>query len=328
MSIPATNKKKVLVIQGLHQVGLDMLAARDDVETVVLMSADEAEIAEAAKDVHGITVRTANVTRKVIEGAGNLAVVSRHGVGYDAVDVGALSERGIPLTIAIHSNMISVAEHAMFLLLSLAKNVFYYDAMTRKSEWGNRWDIKAWDLAETNLLIVGLGRIGSRVAKRAAAFDMKVFVHDPYIDQAVIKAAGCTPVADFRAVLPDMDAVTIHCPRNEETIGMFSGPEFEAMKAGSFIVNCARGAIIDEAALYIALTTGRVRGAGLDVFDVEPSPASNPLFGLDNVILSPHIAGVTIESTIRMATQTVQNVLDVFDGKVDPAVVVNQQVLK
>ena len=327
MATQSSNKKKVLVLQGLHQAGMDMLAARDDIEPVVLMSSDEAEIAAAARDVHAITVRTAKVTRKIIEGAENLAVVSRHGVGYDAVDVEALSERNVPLTIAIHSNMISVAEHAMFFMLALAKNVYYYDSMTRKSEWGNRWDIKAWDLADKNLLIMGFGRIGSRGARRAAAFDMKVHVYDPYIEDSTIQRAGCTPVKDYRAVLGEMDFVTIHCPRNKETIGMFSTAEFKAMKKSAFIVNCARGSIIDEAALHHALTTGEIRAAGLDVFDEEPSPASNPLFQLDNILTSPHIAGVTVESTIRMATQTVQNVLDAFDGKLDRAVVVNKNVL-
>ena len=124
-----------------------------------------------------------------------------------------------------------------------------------------------------------------------------------------------------------MDAVSVNCPLSEETRHMFSRAEFAAMKPAAVIVNCARGGIVDERALYAALTEGRLRGAGLDVFETEPSPADNPLFRLDNVIVSPHIAGVTVESTIRMSTQTAQNVLDCFDGKLDPAVVINKDVL-
>ena len=130
-----TNKRKVLVVQGLHDEGIKMLEDRSDIEYKVLISDDENEISEAAKDVHGITVRTANITQKVIQNAKNLLVVSRHGVGYDSIDIKKLSEKKIPLTIAAHSNMISVAEHAMFLLLALSKNVFYYDDFTRKEDW-------------------------------------------------------------------------------------------------------------------------------------------------------------------------------------------------
>jgi D-3-phosphoglycerate dehydrogenase len=321
-------KKKILVVQGLHPEGTKLLEARDDIDAVVLMSDDEAKIIAAARDVQAITVRTARITRAIVDAAPALKVVSRHGVGYDAIDVGALTARRIPLTIAIHSNMVSVAEHVMFMLLTLAKEASFYDAMTRSGDWRARPDFKAWDLAGKTLLVIGFGRTGSRVAQRALAFDMQVQVCDPYIDQGLIAQAGCTVVADYRAVLPQMDAVSTNCPLTDETRHMFSSAEFDAMKPSAVIVNCARGGIIDEAALHAALTSGVIRAAGLDVFDLEPSPASNPLFQLDNVILSPHIAGVTVEAMIRMSTQTVQNALDVLDGRLDPEVVVNQEVLK
>ena len=156
------------------------------------MSADENEILEAAKDVHGITVRTANISRKIIENSKNLKVVSRHGVGYDSVDVEALNDCNIPLAIAAHSNMISVAEHAMFMLLALSKNVFYYDDFARKADWTTRWDIRAWDLAEKSLLVIGYGRIGSKLVKRALAFDMDVYVYDPYVDENNYKKIWCS----------------------------------------------------------------------------------------------------------------------------------------
>src|SRR6056300_155625 len=314
MNIKNTNKKKVLMVQGLHEEGKKLLLARDDIEPITIMSADENEILEAAKDVHGITVRTANISRKIIENSKNLKVVSRHGVGYDSVDVDALNDCNIPLAIAAHSNMISVAEHAMFMLLALSKNVFYYDEFARKADWTTRWNIRAWDLAEKSLLVIGYGRIGSKLVKRALAFDMNVFVYDPYVD-------------DFRNILPQMDAVTLHCPKTKETTDMFSVQEFDAMKSTSILINCARGGIVNEKALYDALTNNKIRSAGLDVYDDEPSTSSNPLFGLDNILLSPHIAGVTQEATIRMSKQAVQNVLDVFDNKVDPDVIINKNVL-
>jgi D-3-phosphoglycerate dehydrogenase / 2-oxoglutarate reductase len=317
-------KRKVLVIQGLHAEGMKLLQARDDVEAVVLMSNDEAEIAAAARDAHAITVRTARITRPVIDAARALQVVARHGVGYDAVDVPALSARGIPLAISIYSNMVPVAEQVMFMLLALAKEGAYYDGLTRRSDWQGRWNIKAWELAGKRLLVIGFGRTGARVARRALAFDMRVHACDPYIDRDLIRRAGCEAVAELRAALPQMDAVTVNCPLTDETRHMFSRAEFAAMKPSAVIVNCARGGIVDEAALHAALASGKLRGAGLDVFEEEPSPASNPLFALPNVIVSPHIAGVTMESTVRMSMQTAQNVLDCFDGKLDPAVIVNK----
>ena len=323
----STNKKKVLMVQGLHEEGQKLLQARDDIEAITIMSSDEDEIMEAAKDVHGITVRTANISRKIIENSKNLSIVSRHGVGYDSIDVNALNDCGIPLAIAAHSNMISVAEHAMFMLLALSKNVFYYDKFARKADWSTRWDIKAWDVADKNILVVGFGRIGSRLVKRALAFDMNVFVYDPYVNQSEIKKSGAVIVDNYKDILLKMDAVTLHCPKNDETTDMFSTEEFNMMKDSSFLINCARGGIVNEKALYDALTSKKIRAAGLDVYDDEPSTSSNPLFSLDNILLSPHIAGVTIESTIRMSKQAVQNVLDVFDNKIDPEVIINKNVL-
>ena len=327
MNLKNTNKKKVLMVQGLHEEGQKLLFARDDIEPITIMSADENEILEAAKDVHGITVRTANISRKIIENSKNLKVVSRHGVGYDSVDVEALNDCNIPLAIAAHSNMISVAEHAMFMLLALSKNVFYYDNFARKADWTTRWDIRAWDLAEKSLLVIGYGRIGSKLVKRALAFDMDVYVYDPYVDETIIKKSGAHYVDDYKSILPQMDAVTLHCPKTKETTDMFSAEEFDAMKSTSILINCARGGIVNEKALYDALTNNKIRSAGLDVYDDEPSTSSNPLFSLDNILLSPHIAGVTQEATIRMSKQAVQNVLDVFDNKVDPDVIINKNVL-
>jgi len=319
----SSNKYKVLVVQGLHEQGLEMLKQRSDIEFNVLLSDDENEILEAAKDVNGITVRTAQITEKIINSSKNLQVISRHGVGYDSINLKSLNNKKIPLTIAAHSNMISVSEQAMFFLLALNKNVFYYDDFTRKGDWTNRWDVKAWDLAGKNIMVIGFGRIGSNFVKRALAFDMNVYVYDPYIDHEKIQKSGAIPIQNFKNNLSKMDAITLHCPKNEETTNLFTKKEFQTMKKSAFIINCARGGILNEDDLYEALLNEKIAGAGLDVFDVEPTPSSNPLFKLKNVILSPHIAGVTVESTVRMATETVQNVLDVFDNKVNKSVVVN-----
>ena len=323
-----TNKKRVLVIQPLHAAGMAMLEQRDDIEIIQCDSLDEDVIAEAAKDVHAMTVRAAKITKRIMDAAPDLMVVSRHGVGYDAVDLNTLTQRNIPLCIAVHSNMISVAEQAMALLLGLAKDMFYYDDVTRRDDWPNRWPTRAVDIDDKKILIVGFGRIGSQVAKRALGFDMKVYGYDPYIDQKIMTDAGVEPVSNYNSVLGDMDAVAIHCMKTTETTNMFSTEQFQKMKSDAFLVNCARGGIVDEDALHSALTSGEIRAAGLDVLLDEPSSADHPLFKLKNIILSPHIAGVTVESTQRMATQTVDNVLRVFDGNIDPDCVVNSGVLE
>ena len=319
----SSNKYKVLVVQGLHEQGLEMLKQRSDIQFNVLLSDDENEILEAAKDVNGITVRTAQITEKIINSSKNLQVISRHGVGYDSINLKSLNNKKIPLTIAAHSNMISVSEQAMFFLLALNKNIFYYDDFTRKGDWTNRWDVKAWDLAGKNIMVIGFGRIGSNFVKRALVFDMNVYVYDPYVDHEKIKKSGAIAIENLNDNLSKMDAITLHCPKNEETTNLFTKKEFQTMKKNAFIINCARGGILNEDDLYEALLNEKIAGAGLDVFDVEPTPSTNPLFKLKNVILSPHIAGVTVESTVRMATETVQNVLDVFDNKVNKSVVVN-----
>ena len=319
----SSNKYKVLVVQGLHEQGLEMLKQRSDIEFKVLLSDDENEILEAAKDVNGITVRTAQITEKIINSSQNLQVISRHGVGYDSINLKSLNNKKIPLTIAAHSNMISVSEQAMFFLLALNKNIFYYDDFTRKGDWTNRWDVKAWDLAGKNIMVIGFGRIGSNFVKRALVFDMNVYVYDPYVDHEKIKKSGAIAIENLNDNLSKMDAITLHCPKNEETTNLFTKKEFHIMKKNAFIINCARGGILNEDDLYKALLNKKIAGAGLDVFDVEPTPSTNPLFKLKNVILSPHSAGVTVESTVRMATETVQNVLDVFDNKVNKSVVVN-----
>jgi D-3-phosphoglycerate dehydrogenase len=172
-----------------------------------------------------------------------------------------------------------------------------------------------------------MGRIGSRTVKRSVAFEMDVHVIDPNIPEADIRKAGASKVTDLKAILPTVDFVSIHCPKSPETVNMFNAETLALMKPDAFLVNTARGGIINEDALYDALTSGRLRGAGLDVLDKEPPDPSNKLFGLENVIFSPHMAGVTKEASDRMASTAIENILSVFDGKPNVANVVNKDVL-
>jgi len=318
---------KVLIIQPFHEEGMKLFAARPDVIYEVV-DGSLAALAEQIADADGVTIRTSPLPGAVIERAGRLTVVSRHGVGYDNIDVAALSRRGIPLAIAADANATAVAEHTLFFMLALAKQGLRYDRATREGQWAVRNSLEAVDLLGRRVLVMGFGRIGREVAKRCAAFGMAVSVYDPYVQANVIEAAGeYRSVPDFQAALPETDILTVHMPLGADSRSLIGAAELAALPPHAFVINAARGGIVDEAALRDALTSGKIAGAALDVFDQEPPPDDHPLFALDSVILSPHSAGLSKEAAIRMAVSTARNVLAGIDGKLDPSMVVNREVL-
>jgi D-3-phosphoglycerate dehydrogenase len=199
--------------------------------------------------------------------------------------------------------------------------------LVRSGTWAYRLGKLPFDLFGKTLLIVGFGRIGTRTAKRCLAMEMQVLVYDPYKPESEIKAAGCEAVANLDAALPRADFVSIHCPKTAETVGLFNAARLRLMKPTAYLINTARGGIVDEKALYEALSSGTLAGAGLDVFEQEPPPASHSLFGLPNVIMAPHVAGVTREAVDRMSEQTARNILSALDGIPIRQNVINQDVL-
>jgi D-3-phosphoglycerate dehydrogenase len=321
------NKKKVMLPHTMAKAGWDVLIGRDDIEAVgyepyITMP----DLQAALRDTDGIALSLTPLKAPEIAAAPRLRVAARIGVGYDAVEIPALTARGIPLMVVGTANSVSVAEHAVFMMYALAKKVMFHHAAVVEDRWQDRWNDIPVDLAGKTLLIVGFGRIGTRTAKRCLAMEMNVLVYDPYVPAATIKAAGCEPVTDLTAALPRVDVVTIHCPKTPETIGMFNAARLAVMKPTAFIVNTARGGLIDEPALHAALSTGKLAGAGIDVFDKEPTPANNPLIKLPNTIVSAHMAGVTVESMDRMAITTVKNILSVLDGTPNKENAVNKEV--
>jgi D-3-phosphoglycerate dehydrogenase len=213
------------------------------------------------------------------------------------------------------ANSPSVAEQAFSLMFALAKRNAQNDAAVRAGSWRDTLTAYPVDFLEKTLLIIGFGRIGTRTAKRALGFEMRVQVYDPYVPAADIKKAGCEPVSDLDAAVAQADFISVHCPKNAETTNLFDAKRLARMKPGAYIVNTARGGIINEAALHDALKSGKLAGAGIDVFDKEPAARDHPLLQLPNVIVAPHLAGVTVESMDRMAVATVRNILSVLDGK-------------
>ncbi len=327
----ASNKKRLLVPNILGAGGVEVLKSREDVETVpfptTISQPDFNALLRADGEVNGVIL---GLTRFGDTEAGNapgLQVVARIGVGYDTVDVPALTRHRVPLMVVGTANSPSVAEQAMHFMLALARRGADAHAMVRENRWGERLAAVGVDLLGKTLLIVGFGRIGTRVAKRCLAMEMDVLVYDPYVKAEDIRAAGCEPVKDLDAVLPRADFVTIHCPKTAETTGLFAAAQLKRMKPTAYLVNTARGGIVDEMALHAALTSGVIAGAGLDVLDREPPDPANPLLDLPNVIAAPHMAGVTRESMHRMAVQAVKNVLSVFDGRPIRENVINPEVL-
>ena len=322
------NKKLILLPAAMAKAGWAVAEARDDIETRRFEDGDTpAAFRALLAEADGIALWGRPFTPDDTEAAPRLRVVSRIGVGYDAVDVPALTRRGIPLMIAGTANSVTVAEHAIFFMMALAKQAAVLDAMTRQNRWAERLGVPIFDLFGKTVLIVGFGKIGTRVAARCLAMEMTVLVHDPFVGADAIRARGAQPAPDLDAALRHADFVTIHCPKSPTTIGLFDAARIGRMKPTAYLVNTARGGIIDEPALYAALKSGRLAGAGLDVFAEEPTAPDNPLLTLPTLICAPHMAGVTRESLDRMAITAVQNILGVLDGRTERLNVVNKEVL-
>src|ERR1700754_2864889 len=327
----ASNKKKIFITESFSQAGRVLLGERDDIEMVefsnMISAGDfQAKLREHAP-VHGVALGATRFGETELEASGDMQVVTRIGVGFDAVDVPALSRRKVPLMVAGTANSPSVAEQALFMMLTLAKRASEMDSIVKDNRWAARLGALPYDLFGKTVLIVGFGRIGTRTAKRCLAMEMNVLIYDPYKSADEIKAAGCEPVTNLDAALPRADFVSIHCPKNPETIGLFNAARLKLMKPNAYLVNTARGGLIDEKALYDALAAGQIAGAALDVFEQEPPPVGHDLHSLPNVIMAPHVAGVTYEAVDRMSEQTARNILSVLDGEPIRQNVINPDVL-
>lgn len=318
---------RVLVVGHVHEAGLARLRA-SGLEVVTLDERATAALPEALAEAQAVIVRTAALPGPLIAAAPRLRVIAKHGVGYDNIDVVAATARRIPVTVTATANAVSVAEFAFAQMLHLAKPSAQMDAALRAGDWAARTRLLPIELAGKTLLVVGFGRIGSRVARRALAFEMRVLVVDPFVSPERIRSQGCEPAVSLEAALPEADIVTLHCPLGPETRGLIGAAQLALLRPHACLVNTARGGLVDEAALVAALHAGRLAGAALDVMAHEPPAADDPLLGAPRLLLSPHVAGVTRESTLRMALEAADNVLAALDGRLDPAVVVNPEVLR
>ncbi len=276
---------------------------------------DELSVADA------VLAGSEYVTAGMLEQLPNLRVIARTGVGYDRIDVAAATAKGVVVTITPTANHAAVAEHALALLFAISKNVVVSDRLTRAGEWPRNL---IEPIRGKTIGIFGLGRIGRSMAARSAALGMTVIAHDPFPNQAFADENDIELV-DFETLVSRSDVLTIHCPVDDSTRGAINRSVFARMKPTAILINTARGTIVNEADLVEALQTGQIKAAGLDVFEQEPPAKDNPLFALDNVVMTPHSAGADARAMRDMAIEAASCVVKLYRGEWPEGAVVNDQ---
>jgi D-3-phosphoglycerate dehydrogenase len=312
------NMDKVLLSHVLYKDGMEALEGKVDI--TITNNGKSDEIIDELKKADGFILRIGKIDRKAMLQCKNLKVIARPGVGVDNVDVATATELGIPVVIAPGANSRSVAEHALTLILAVAKNIVDSDVETRKGNFNVREKYAAVELLGKTVGVVGYGNIGKEAAKLCAAFGMNVCIYDPFVAKNVIEEVGFKHYESLHELLRVSDVVTLHIPSTPETKGIIGVKELELMKSTAFLVNCSRGDLIDEDALYNALKAKVIAGAGLDVLKEEPMKAGHPLFSLDNVIVSPHLAAQTREATAKGVVMAVEGTLAILHGEKWPYV--------
>ena len=299
---------KVAVLGKVDQKGLSFLK-ENEFKVIEIESFEIQNLKEQLKDVDGILLRTTKLDKEILEHCDNLKIISRHGVGYDNVDLDFLNENKIALGITSTSNAVSVAEHVLSFFIYLTKNLSLSDSLVKEGNFENRSQLpNFFELYKKKVLIIGFGRIGKEVAKRCLGFDMEVYVYDPFLDNEIIIKNQCIPIEKNQG-LAIADFITIHLPLNGDTKNFISQTELNVMKKKSILVNTSRGGIVNENDLCIALESKKIQGAGMDVFVSEPPESNHPFFKLDNILLTPHNAALTLECRERMSLEASQNIV-------------------
>jgi len=299
---------KILVADALSNHGMEILEKEDGLQVDLKTGLSEDELIGCIPDYDGIIVRSqTKVTKKIIEAAKNLRIIGRAGVGVDNVDIDSATEHGTVVMNAPTGNTISTAEHTVAMMLALARNIPEAAFSLKEGKW-ERKKFMGVELFGKVLGVIGLGRIGNEVAKRGMVFGMRVIGCDPYIPPETLKRTGVEPV-DLKTLFSEADYITVHVPLTQETEHLIGEKEFVQMKQGVRILNCARGGIIDEIALYKAIKDEKVAGAAFDVFEKEP-PAGNPLIELKEVIATPHLGASTKEAQVGVAVDIAHQTID------------------
>lgn len=302
---------KVLVCDKLADEGVQILARAGDVDVLDAPPSEDA-LCEMVPPYHALVVRSATkVTAPAIAAAAQLRIIGRAGTGVDNIDVAAATERGVIVVNCPGGNSMAAAEHAIAMMMALARHVPQANASMKAGEWRKN-DFMGTELYHKTLGIIGVGRIGSLVAQRARGLEMHVLACDPLLTPARAAELGVEQV-EMQQLLQRSDYVTLHAARTPETLNLIGEHELALMKPSARLINCARGGIVDEAALHRALHTGAIAGAALDVFGTEP-PGESPLLSLDNVIATPHIGASTQEAQVNVAVDVAEQIVEVLAG--------------
>ena len=305
-----------------------VLREEADAEAVVAPDGSEETLISLAGDVDAIMTCFAQVTPNVLRAAPNCVAVGRFGVGVDNIAVDTATELGMAVTYVPDYCVDEVSDHVMALLLAFNRRIVLFDNSVKNAGWGSApLTMRMMRLRGKTLGVIGFGRIGQAVAQKALSFGFRVLAYDPYMTSEQCALRGARKVEDMDAVLRESDFVTLHSPLNEETRGLIGARELDMMKSEAFLINCARGPLIDESALYDALTGGGIAGAGLDVMEDNHPPSDHPLLGLDNIIITPHVAFFSQEATLELEQRAAREVAYVLTGRM-PDNLVNPAVLE
>ncbi|MFC0557435.1 C-terminal binding protein [Halalkalibacter alkalisediminis] len=291
----------------------DVLSEVDGVEFIAVQCQTEDEVIKAAKDADALINQYAPITRKVIENLPKLKIVSRYGVGVNTIDIDAATENDVIVGNVTDYCMDEVSDHAFALLMACARKVVLLNREVKSGRWDFKVSVPIYRLRGSVLGLIGLGRIPQLLAAKAQAFGMKVVAFDPFVPKHVAEGLQ-VELLELNELCAQADFVSVHAPLIESTKGMIGEEQFKAMKKEAFIINTARGPVIDEQALIAALEQGEIAGAGLDVVEEEPIQEDNPLLKMDNVIINPHVAWYSEEAQLELKRKTAQNVADVLNG--------------
>tara|TARA_X000001036_G_C20561098_1_gene758516 strand:+ start:57 stop:1019 length:963 start_codon:yes stop_codon:yes gene_type:complete len=314
------------VIDKINPKGLEILKNNNNFKYEVITDLSKENLLKKLPKFDGITLRRGKVDSEILSYCKKLKVISRHGVGYDNVDIDFLKKNNIKLLVTDSSTSTSPAEHIMYMILSIYKGISMFDTMVRKGDFAKaiNLDVKEnFELFKKKILIVGFGRIGKKLIKKCLGFDLIVDVFDPFVDEKVINSHGGRKILDFSESLKKTDILSLSVPKNKETQNLISLKEMKLMKKNSIIINVSRGGIVNEKDLNYALDNKIISFAGIDVFEKEPPEANNPLLKNKRVFLSPHAATFTKECLENMSIETVNNIIDFFEKKIDKSKIVS-----
>jgi len=315
---------KIAIVDKMHEDGINLLKKNPKFECELIEDLSKKNLMSKLPSFDGITLRRGKIDSEILEKCKKLKVISRHGVGYDNVDIKFLKEKNIALLVTGTTTSISPAEHIMFMILNISKSFNLFDQSVRNGKFDSIMHMKhnSFELFNKKILIVGFGRIGRKLVKRCLGFEMEVYVYDPFVDKETIESFKGKKINDLDDGLKIADVLSLSVPLTKITNNMINLKKMKIMKKNAIIINTSRGGVVNEEDLNEALNKEIIYGAGLDVFAKEPPSENNPLLKNKKVSLSPHAATFTKECTSNMAVQTAKNIVDFFENRLNDQMIV------